>query len=117
MTRILALGAILCLAAPVATAGSAAAHHNGYHAKRAQVHYYRAVKPRVYGYVVRSGGGYSYTVEDIINTYSTSRTRYGSTDYFRNWRVDRQTPFGPFDHGFFFDSAIAPRGGDAPYLN
>jgi hypothetical protein len=31
--------------------------------------------------------------------------------------VDRQTRFGPFDHGFFFDSGIEPRGGDSPYLN
>lgn len=117
MTRILEVGVIVCLAAPLVTAGSAAAHHYGVHSKRAPVSYYRAVKPKVYGYVVRRGGGYSYSVEDVINTYSNSRTFYGSTNTFRNWMVDRQTQAGPFDHGFFFDSAIAPRGGDAPYMN
>ncbi len=112
------LGLLLCLAVPFATAGPAAAHKNGAYSKRAHVHYYRAAKkPKVYGYVVRRGGGYSYTVEDVINTYSDSRTRYGGTNFFRNWHVDRQTRFGPFDHGFFFDSGIEPRGGDSPDLN
>lgn len=115
MTRILKVGVLVCFAAPLVTAGSAAAHHGGVHAKRAPVSYYRAVEPKVYGYAVRPGGGYSYTVEDIINTYSNTRTRWGGTNYYRNWMVDRQTPFGPFDHGFFFDSAIAPHGGFAPY--
>jgi len=27
----------------------------------------------------------------------------------------RQTPGGPFDSGFFFDSAIGPHGGNSPY--
>ncbi|MFO7297775.1 MAG: hypothetical protein DIU57_005020 [Pseudomonadota bacterium] len=110
------LGLLLCLAVPFATAGEAAAHKKGAYSKRAHVHYYRAVKPKVYGWV-RHGGGYSYTVEDVINTYGDSRTRYGSTNFYRNWMVDRQTRFGPFDHGFFFDSGIEPRGGDSPYLN
>lgn len=117
MTRILQLGAILCLAAPLIAAGPASAHHRGVHAKPAPMSYYRAVKPQVRGYVARPGGGYSYTVEDVINTYSDTRARWGSTNFFRNWSVDRQTEFGPFDHGFFFDSGIAPRGGYAPYQN
>jgi hypothetical protein len=61
-------------------------------------------------------GFYSYSYRDVINTYGMSRSLYGSINTYRDPFVDRQTPAGPFDHGFFFDSAIAPRGGDAPYL-
>jgi hypothetical protein len=28
-----------------------------------------------------------------------------------------QTPGGPFDSGFFFDSGIRPNGGSSPYMN
>jgi len=52
----------------------------------------------------------------VINTYGMSRSLYGGINSFRDPYVDRQTPNGPFDHGFFFDSAIEPRGGNAPYL-
>ncbi len=62
-------------------------------------------------------GFYSYTYRDVINTYGMSRAKYGSINSYRDPFVDRQTVNGPFDHGFFFDSAIAPRGGDAPYLH
>ena len=41
----------------------------------------------------------------------------GSMNSYRDPSLDRQTVNGPFDHGFFFDSAIAPRGGSAPYLH
>ncbi len=71
---------------------------------------------RVYGYVARRGG-YSYEPADVTNTYGQSRTLFGSTSVFRDPFTDRQTPSGPFDHGFFFDSGIAPRGGDSPYLH
>jgi len=77
--------------------------------------YYRR-GPQVRGYVARRGG-YSYRAEDTINTYGDSRTRYGSTNFYRFWGTDRQTSSGPFDHGFFFDSGIAPRGGNSPYMN
>ncbi len=60
-------------------------------------------------------GGYSYSYEDAINTYGDSRGRYGSARSFRDPGLDRQTQGGPFDHGFFFDSGVAPRGGDSPY--
>jgi hypothetical protein len=73
-------------------------------------------RTRVYGYMARRGG-YSYTPSDVINTYGLTRNLYGSTNSFRDPFVDRQTPSGPFDHGFFFDSAIGPRGGDSPYLH
>jgi hypothetical protein len=31
--------------------------------------------------------------------------------------INKQTPGGPFDSGFFFDSGLAPNGGDSPYMN
>ncbi|MDX2307502.1 MAG: hypothetical protein NW216_04620 [Hyphomicrobium sp.] len=76
--------------------------------------YYRGT--RVKGYVERRGG-YSYSKADTINTYGDSRARDGSAGNLRDPGLDRQTNAGPFDHGFFFDSAIAPRGGDSPYMN
>jgi hypothetical protein len=72
----------------------------------------RVVRSRGY----RRIGFYSYTYRDVINTYGMSRARYGSINSYRDPFVDRQTVNGPFDHGFFFDSGIAPRGGDAPYV-
>lgn len=62
-------------------------------------------------------GGYSYSPEDTINTYGDARTKYGSTSTFRDPKIDRQTNAGPFDHGFFFDSAMGRNGGDSPYMN
>ena len=69
--------------------------------------------PKVRGYV-RRRGGYSYSISDTINTYGDSRSNYGSTNVYRDPMLDRQTTAGPFDHGFFFDSGIGPRGGDGP---
>jgi hypothetical protein len=77
--------------------------------------YYRR-GPQVRGFVARRGG-YSYTAADSINTYGDSRSRYGGASVFRDPMLDRQTNSGPFDHGFFFDSGIGPRGGDSPYMN
>jgi len=51
----------------------------------------------------------------VINTYGMSRTLYGSTNTYRAPFIDRQTPSGPFDHGFFFDSGMGLHGGDSPY--
>jgi hypothetical protein len=61
-------------------------------------------------------GGYSYSAADAINTYGDARGSTGRSDSLRDPGLDRQTNAGPFDHGFFFDSATAPRGGDSPYL-
>jgi hypothetical protein len=72
--------------------------------------------PRVKGFVARRGG-YSYSAPDTINTYGDARTRYGGVSSYRDPFLDRQTNAGPFDHGFFFDSGIGPRGGDSPYMN
>lgn len=116
MTRILAAGLALCFATAWMTP-PAEAHHDrpGAHGKRVVIKHYRAPRPAVYGYFFGPIGGYSYTARDVINTYRDSRVRYGSVNFFRDPMVDRQSSFGPFDHGFFFDSAIAPRGGYAPY--
>lgn len=70
---------------------------------------------RVKGYVARRGG-YSYNQYDSINTYGDSRGRYGSALSLRDPQFGRQTEAGPFDHGFFFDSGVGLRGGDAPYM-
>lgn len=78
--------------------------------------YYRKKGAQVRGFVARRGG-YSYTYADSINTYGDSRSLYGSTWLFRNPYIDRQTTAGPFDHGFFFDSGVMPRGGDSPYMH
>jgi hypothetical protein len=77
--------------------------------------YYRK-RTRVYGYTARRGG-YSYWPEDVINTYGLSRSLYGSMNTYRDPSLDRQSPGGPFDHGFFFDSGIGPQGGQSPYLH
>lgn len=116
----LALG----VAALMGSAGTgAAAERNAKAATRvegnlqpAKARTYRKRPAQVRSYVARRGG-YSYSVQDVINTYGMSRGLYGSINSYRDRYVDRQTPAGPFDHGFFFDSGIAPRGGDSPYLN
>jgi hypothetical protein len=81
-----------------------------------KIDYRKKSKTRVYGYSARRGG-YSYSPEDVVNTYGLTRNKYGSTNSFRDPWSDRQTIGGPFDHGFFFDSANSPRGGDSPYLH
>ncbi|MEQ8825027.1 MAG: hypothetical protein RIC14_11700 [Filomicrobium sp.] len=77
--------------------------------------YYRK-GTRVKGYTKRRGG-YSYKYEDSINTYGNSRSNYGGVNAWRDYNADRQTNAGPFDHGFFFDSGIAPHGGSSPYMH
>jgi len=77
--------------------------------------YYRGAV-RVKGYV-RRGGGFSYSYEDVVNTYGNARSNYGGVNSYRDPAADRQTDVGPFDHGFFFDSPAAPHGGQAPYMN
>jgi hypothetical protein len=76
----------------------------------------RYVRKRVHGVGgYRRIGFYSYSYRDVINTYGMSRTLYGGTNTYRAPFMDRQTPSGPFDHGFFFDSGMGLHGGDSPY--
>lgn len=112
------LGAVLLLGTalpePVSAGGWGShkyRHGGGYYGMRL-----KRRGPKVRGYVARRGG-YSYAPEDTINTYGDSRTVFGSTNSYRNYWEDRQTPSGPFDNGFFFDSGIEPNGGNSPYLN
>lgn len=118
MKRVLAAAVLLlCLMPWAVSSADAGDRRNGIYGKRA-ISYYRAprhIRPKVYGFYFGGVGGYSYTARDVINTYRDSRVRYGSVNFYRDPFVDRQSSFGPFDHGFFFDSAIAPRGGYAPY--
>jgi len=77
--------------------------------------YYRGDRgPQVRGYSQRRGG-YSYTYEDTVNTYGNPQ--YGISNIYRDPAIERlQSPAGPFDHGFFFDSANTRNGGNSPYL-
>jgi hypothetical protein len=86
-------------------AGPAKSRYSRYRAKRGA---------RVRGFFAR-GGYYSYVDADVINVYGGSRAKYGSTNVYRDFLSDRQTPGGPFDSGFFFDSGIGPPWNDAPY--
>ena len=76
---------------------------------------YRPRAAHVQRLAERRLGFYSYSYRDVINTYGMSRTLYGSTNTYRAPFMDRQTPSGPFDHGFFFDSGMGLHGGDSPY--
>jgi hypothetical protein len=69
---------------------------------------------RVRGFLQR-GGYYSYIDEDSVNTYTGSRGLLSGTNSFRDPLHVRQSPGGPFDSGFFFDSGIGPRWNDTPY--
>ena len=76
--------------------------------------YRRTKGTRVRGFL-RRGGYYSYNDDDVINTYGGARGVFGFTNTYRDPYVERQSQAGPFDHGFFFDSGLSPRGGDSPY--
>jgi hypothetical protein len=66
--------------------------------------YYRKRATRVRGYFAMRGG-YAYGRSDVTSTYGPSRPPYAVVD---------QSPGGPFDSGFFFDSGITPLN-NAPY--
>jgi hypothetical protein len=78
-------------------------------AEAAKVRAYRKKRPplEIDIYAPRRRGGYSYRVPDITSTYN----RRNPPPYMHV----RQTPSGPFDSGFFFDSGFGLNGGDAPY--
>ena len=106
---VIALCAVWLLPTVTMTPATAGWKGSGKYSKK------KSRKSQVRGYRARRGG-YSYSASDVINTYGNSRTRYGSNNSYRDPSLDRQTNAGPFDHGFFFDSAIAPHGGDSPYM-
>ena len=55
--------------------------------------------------------GYQYGRADTINTNGNHWSPY------RAHILNPQSPAGPFDSGFFFDSAMGYRGGQAPYMH
>lgn len=66
----------------------------------------KPLRGKIY-YGRRRIGGYSYHPNQTMSGAEARRFwDPGST---------LQSPEGPFDSGFFFDSAIAPHGGNAPY--
>jgi hypothetical protein len=73
------------------------------HAK-ARHYRHRPLEVTIYGR--RRIGGYSYSASSVI--YHQNPPPYTHV---------RQTPGGPFDSGFFFDSGIGPLGGESPYLH
>ncbi|MEL6299448.1 MAG: hypothetical protein AAFV26_04135 [Pseudomonadota bacterium] len=114
--------AVAMAAAPSALAGPAAPMIETAKSQIVQVgsrkyrKYRRRGGPQVRGFRQRRGG-YSYAPQDTINTYGDSRSLFGSNNAFRDPSLDTQTPAGPFDHGFFFDSGNTPNGGNSPYFN
>jgi hypothetical protein len=109
MNRFLVISIAAVLLAPIAAPTSVEAGWRGSKSSSAKS---RSRGAKVRGYRKRRGQ-YSYSANDVANTYGNSRTRYGSVNSYRD---HRQTNAGPFDHGWFFDSAVAPRGGDSPYM-
>lgn len=60
----------------------------------------------------RRVGGYSFGRAEVTGAPPSVTAQ-------RLWRPDAplQSPSGPFDYGFFFDSGIQARGGNSPYQN
>jgi hypothetical protein len=107
---VLATGTAIALALPgLASADSPKSSRGSVKAGSSAELYYEEGAPRPPKFVKR--GGYSYGVAEITGTPWLNAEKL--------WRHDAplQSSFGPFDSGFFFDSAISPRGGNAPYLN
>jgi len=66
--------------------------------------------PEGNAYAIRRRGGYSYGYSDAITTP-------GYRAPYHDHILNPQSPAGPFDSGFFFDSAMGYRGGQAPYMH
>jgi hypothetical protein len=114
MVAALAAGAFVTLAGlPMAgDLGPSQAYADGQKAKARYKKGYRAT--RVRGYLQR-GGYYSYVDQDAINTTAWASSLFTSKSPFRNPLTERQSPGGPFDSGFFFDSGVGPPWNDSPY--
>ncbi|CAN1724357.1 conserved exported protein of unknown function [Hyphomicrobium sp. 1Nfss2.1] len=65
---------------------------------------------------VRRKDGRTYAVEQGASPAEIARyfALYGG---YIDPSINKQSPGGPFDSGFFFDSGIGPNGGDSPYMN
>jgi hypothetical protein len=95
VSAVLISGLMLAITAPAEAAPAKRGYQSG---------------PQVKGYAIRRRGGYSYGYSDSISTN-------GDRAAYRGHILNPQTPAGPFDSGFFFDSAMGYRGGQAPYMN
>ncbi len=114
--RSMVLAAVLAAFAGFAVADGASAGETGDGIRKARTASSARRGTRVKGFAARSGGGYSYSYAQSVNTYGDSRGRYGGTPSFRDQGFGMQTEGGPFDNGFFFSSGIGtPHGGDSPY--
>jgi hypothetical protein len=111
---LLAACGVIAFAGPPATGASwiSQAYADGPRTAKARTKRHRAV--RVRGFLQR-GGYYSYMDADSINTYAGPRGLYTGTGAFRVPFWQQQSPAGPFDSGFFFDSDLGPPWNNAPY--
>ena len=69
------------------------------------------------GYSIqRKKGGYSYDKADSVNTYGSSQRKRQAPPGPPDFRD--QTPSGPFDNSFFFDSGVGSLyGGNSHYMH
>lgn len=69
------------------------------------------------GYSIhRKKGGYSYDKSESVNTYGGPRPKKTAPPGPPDFRD--QTPSGPFDNSFFFDSGVGSiYGGNSPYMH
>jgi hypothetical protein len=82
-----------------------------YYGRRAPGYYYNGQ----YYAPVYAGGFYSYIDLDVVNSWSFAVSEFIGNSEFRTPFSDQQSPGGPFDSGFFFDSGMGPRFNDSPY--
>jgi hypothetical protein len=95
--------------------GVSKAHADGGKRAGAPRGWKRAVRARGFYY---GGGYYSYRDRDVVSSWAWTRSLFISKSYFRTPATGLQSPGGPFDSGFFFDSGLWPHWwNNAPYPN
>lgn len=105
----LALGAVAVFApiTPVGAGDGAYSKGHGQYGARRQ----SKPGPRVKGYAHYWHGDACFDLADPDERYLCQFAG------FIDPQLDKQTPGGPFDSGFFFDSGMGQNGGDSPYMN
>jgi len=105
-----AVAAFAGLPAPgVGDLGVSKAYADGGRRAKARPGWKRAVRARGYYY---GSGYYSYRDRDVVSSLLIGRSD------FRTPLTGLQSPAGPFDSGFFFDSGLRPHWwNNAPYPN
>jgi hypothetical protein len=116
MFAVCAVGAFAGLPVPGAgDLGVSTAHADGGYRVKAAPGWRRGVRARRF---YHRGGYYSYRDRDVVSSWAWTRSLFISKSYFRTPLTGLQSPAGPFDHGFFFDSGLQPhRWNNAPYPN